>query len=80
VTRQPVGVCLLVTPWNFPAAMLTRKLGPAAAAGCTVVCVPNHVPMQEGERRVFVETLAGLDTDSLAAAAGRSVKAAVTRP
>ncbi len=33
----------------------------AAAAGCTVVCVPNHVPMQEGERRVFVETLAGLE-------------------
>ena len=52
----------------------------AAAAGCTVVCVPNHVPIQEGERRVFVETLAGLDTDSLAVAAGRSVRAAVTRP
>ncbi len=52
----------------------------AAAAGCTVVCVPNHVPMQQGERRVFVETLAGLDTDALAVAAGRSVKAAVTRP
>ncbi|KQS68776.1 NAD-dependent succinate-semialdehyde dehydrogenase [Modestobacter sp. Leaf380] len=40
VTRQPVGVCLLVTPWNFPAAMLTRKLGPALAAGCTVVIKP----------------------------------------
>ncbi|QNG39210.1 NAD-dependent succinate-semialdehyde dehydrogenase [Geodermatophilaceae bacterium NBWT11] len=40
VTRQPVGVCLLVTPWNFPAAMLTRKLGPAIAAGCTVVVKP----------------------------------------
>ncbi len=40
VTRQPVGVCLLVTPWNFPAAMLTRKLGPALAAGCTVVVKP----------------------------------------
>jgi len=40
VTRQPVGVAALVTPWNFPAAMLTRKIGPALAAGCTVVCKP----------------------------------------
>ncbi|GHE11861.1 NAD-dependent succinate-semialdehyde dehydrogenase [Klenkia taihuensis] len=40
VTHQPVGVCLLVTPWNFPAAMLTRKLGPAIAAGCTSVVKP----------------------------------------
>ena len=38
--RQPVGVSLLVTPWNFPAAMLTRKIGPALAAGCTVVAKP----------------------------------------
>ena len=35
VDRQPIGVCLLVTPWNFPAAMATRKIGPALAAGCT---------------------------------------------
>ncbi|HXZ82868.1 MAG TPA: NAD-dependent succinate-semialdehyde dehydrogenase [Acidimicrobiales bacterium] len=40
VLRQPIGVALLVTPWNFPAAMLTRKIGPALAAGCTVVCKP----------------------------------------
>ena len=40
VLRQPVGVCALITPWNFPAAMLTRKLGPALAAGCTVICKP----------------------------------------
>ncbi len=38
--RQPVGVCLLITPWNFPAAMATRKIGPALAAGCTVVVKP----------------------------------------
>lgn len=38
--RRPVGVCLLVTPWNFPAAMATRKIGPALAAGCTVVLKP----------------------------------------
>jgi succinate-semialdehyde dehydrogenase/glutarate-semialdehyde dehydrogenase len=40
VMRQPVGVCALITPWNFPAAMLTRKLGPALAAGCTAICKP----------------------------------------
>jgi len=40
VTRQPIGVAALITPWNFPAAMLTRKIGPALAAGCAVVCKP----------------------------------------
>jgi succinate-semialdehyde dehydrogenase/glutarate-semialdehyde dehydrogenase len=40
VTHKPVGVCVLVTPWNFPAAMATRKIGPALAAGCTVVLKP----------------------------------------
>ena len=52
----------------------------AEAAGCTVLVVPNHVPVLEGERRVFIDSLAGLDTDSLAAAAAGRVKAAVTRP
>ena len=40
VVHQPVGVSVLVTPWNFPAAMATRKLGPALAAGCTTVLKP----------------------------------------
>jgi len=40
VMRQPVGVCLLVTPWNFPMAMGTRKIGPAVAAGCSMVIKP----------------------------------------
>ena len=38
--RQPVGVVAAITPWNFPSAMLGRKLGPALAAGCTMVCKP----------------------------------------
>jgi succinate-semialdehyde dehydrogenase/glutarate-semialdehyde dehydrogenase len=38
--RQPVGPCLLITPWNFPLAMGTRKIGPAVAAGCTAVLKP----------------------------------------
>ena len=40
VQHQPVGVSLLITPWNFPAAMATRKIGPALAAGCSVVLKP----------------------------------------
>jgi succinate-semialdehyde dehydrogenase/glutarate-semialdehyde dehydrogenase len=40
VTREPVGVCAAVTPWNFPAAMLARKVGAALAAGCTMVAKP----------------------------------------
>ncbi len=40
VTQRPVGVAVLVTPWNFPAAMATRKIAPALAAGCTVVLKP----------------------------------------
>jgi succinate-semialdehyde dehydrogenase/glutarate-semialdehyde dehydrogenase len=40
VSHQPIGVSLLVTPWNFPAAMATRKIGPALAAGCSIVLKP----------------------------------------
>jgi succinate-semialdehyde dehydrogenase / glutarate-semialdehyde dehydrogenase len=40
VLRQPVGVVAAITPWNFPSAMITRKAGPALAAGCTLVCKP----------------------------------------
>jgi succinate-semialdehyde dehydrogenase/glutarate-semialdehyde dehydrogenase len=46
VIRQPVGVVACITPWNFPNAMLTRKIAPALAAGCTVVCKPaNATPL-----------------------------------
>jgi succinate-semialdehyde dehydrogenase/glutarate-semialdehyde dehydrogenase len=40
VIKQPVGVCAAITPWNFPCAMITRKAGPALAAGCTMVVKP----------------------------------------
>jgi succinate-semialdehyde dehydrogenase/glutarate-semialdehyde dehydrogenase len=43
VSRKPVGPCYLVTPWNFPLAMITRKVGPALAAGCTVVIKPAEL-------------------------------------
>ncbi len=40
VTKQPVGPCYAITPWNFPLAMGTRKIGPAFAAGCTMIVKP----------------------------------------
>ena len=40
VIKEPIGVCAAITPWNFPAAMITRKLGPALAAGCTMIAKP----------------------------------------
>ena len=42
VFREPVGPAVLITPWNFPSAMITRKVGPALAAGCTVVIKPSE--------------------------------------
>ena len=48
--RKPVGVALLLTPWNFPAAMATRKIGPALAAGCTVVLKPAQRDSVDGAR------------------------------
>ena len=43
VMKEPVGVCAAITPWNFPAAMITRKCAPALAAGCTVVVKPSEL-------------------------------------
>lgn len=42
VTREPIGVCVAITPWNFPCAMLARKVAPALAAGCTVIAKPSE--------------------------------------
>lgn len=41
--RQPVGVCVAITPWNFPASMITRKVAPALAAGCAIVLKPSEL-------------------------------------
>ncbi|MDR1350235.1 MAG: NAD-dependent succinate-semialdehyde dehydrogenase [Zoogloeaceae bacterium] len=46
VVKQPIGVCAAITPWNFPAAMITRKVAPALAAGCTVLIKPaEYTPL-----------------------------------
>jgi len=44
--KQPIGVCGAITPWNFPCSLITRKVSPALAAGCTVVLKPaNETPL-----------------------------------
>lgn len=56
VLKQPIGVCAAITPWNFPAAMITRKAGPALAAGCTMVVKPaNEAPLSALALAVLAE-------------------------
>jgi acyl-CoA reductase-like NAD-dependent aldehyde dehydrogenase len=43
VLQEPIGVCAFITPWNFPLAMITRKIGPALACGCTVLLKPSEL-------------------------------------
>ena len=70
VIKRPVGVTAAITPWNFPAAMITRKLGPALAAGCTMVIKPSELtPLSALElARIFEE--AGLPEGVLSVVAG----------
>jgi succinate-semialdehyde dehydrogenase/glutarate-semialdehyde dehydrogenase len=60
VSKQPVGPCLLITPWNFPMAMGTRKIGPAVAAGCTMVVKPAKQTPLSTFALVDILTEAGL--------------------
>jgi succinate-semialdehyde dehydrogenase/glutarate-semialdehyde dehydrogenase len=54
--REPVGVCVAITPWNFPMAMLTRKVAPALAAGCTIVAKPaSQTPLTSLALAVLAE-------------------------
>ena len=56
VVKQPVGVCAIITPWNFPSAMITRKAGPALAAGCTVISKPaSETPLSALALAVLAE-------------------------
>ena len=58
--KQPVGPCLLITPWNFPLAMATRKIGPAVAAGCTMVVKPAQLTPLTTMRLAALMAEAGL--------------------
>jgi succinate-semialdehyde dehydrogenase/glutarate-semialdehyde dehydrogenase len=79
VIKRPVGVTAAITPWNFPAAMITRKLGPALAAGCTMVIKPSELtPLSALEMaRIFEE--AGLPKGVLSVVAGMD-PGAITAP
>lgn len=65
VTHHPVGVSVLITPWNFPAAMATRKIGPALAAGCSVLLKPAQETPLTALAVADILTQAGLPQDVL---------------
>jgi len=70
VTREPIGVCAAITPWNFPAAMITRKAGPALAAGCTMVVKPaSQTPLTALALAVLAER-AGIPAGVLSVVTG----------
>ena len=72
VIKQPVGVVACITPWNFPNAMLARKIAPALAAGCTVVCKPaNQTPLSAFAMALLAER-AGIPAGVINMVAGRT--------
>lgn len=74
VVRQPVGVVACITPWNFPNAMLARKIAPALAAGCTVVCKPaNETPLSAHALAVLAER-AGVPPGVINIVSGRTLE------
>lgn len=73
VIKQPIGVCAAITPWNFPAAMITRKVGPALAAGCTMVLKPaSQTPLSALALCVLAER-AGVPRGVLSCVTGSAV-------
>lgn len=61
--HQPVGVVAMITPWNFPLAMITRKVAPALAAGCTVVLKPSELTPLTAIALKHLATQAGIPDD-----------------
>ena len=72
VIKQPVGVVACITPWNFPNAMLTRKIAPALAAGCTVVCKPANATPLSAFAFVELAERAGVPAGVINIVAGRT--------
>lgn len=73
--REPIGVCAAITPWNFPAAMITRKAGPALAAGCTMVVKPaSQTPMTALALAVLAER-AGVPAGVFSVVTGNDTRA-----
>ena len=78
VTHHPVGVSVLITPWNFPAAMATRKIGPALAAGCSVLLKPAQETPLTALAVADILTHAGLPQDVLQVATTTDAGAVVS--
>jgi len=75
--KQPVGVCGLITPWNFPIAMITRKVGPALAAGCTAVVKPSEDTPLSALAVVELGRRAGVPAGVVSVVTGSKSKAAL---
>jgi succinate-semialdehyde dehydrogenase/glutarate-semialdehyde dehydrogenase len=75
VLRQPIGVVAAITPWNFPAAMITRKAGPALAAGCTFVCKPAQQTPYSALAMAELGRRAGLPAGVLSVVTGKQSRA-----
>ena len=73
VLKQPVGVCAAITPWNFPAAMITRKVAPALAAGCSMLVKPAEQTPLTAFALATLATAAGLPADLLLILCGDAV-------
>ena len=61
VIKQPIGVCAAITPWNFPLAMITRKVAPALAAGCPVIIKPAELTPLTALAAAELAVRAGID-------------------
>jgi succinate-semialdehyde dehydrogenase/glutarate-semialdehyde dehydrogenase len=70
VVKEPIGVCVAITPWNFPAAMITRKAGAALAAGCTMVIKPASQTPYSALALVELATRAGIPAGVLSIVTG----------
>lgn len=78
VRKEPIGICAAITPWNFPAAMITRKAGPALAAGCTMIIKPaTQTPLTAFAMAVLAEQ-AGVPAGVLQIVTGRSSEIGTT--
>lgn len=72
VLKQPVGVCAAITPWNFPAAMITRKVAPALAAGCAIVVKPSELTPFSALAMAVLAEQAGVPPGLLAVVTGHA--------
>jgi succinate-semialdehyde dehydrogenase / glutarate-semialdehyde dehydrogenase len=70
VVKEPIGVCAAITPWNFPAAMITRKVGPALAAGCPIVVKPAEATPFSALAMAVLAERAGLPKGVLSVVTG----------